>query len=86
MWAREIFIKLRSRSRINFDIMETKTRTLVKTVVWRIIATLLTWAVVYIFTGSITGSLEITLVAAAVSMLAYYVHERVWNVIKWGKE
>lgn len=66
--------------------METGTRSLVKTIVWRVIATLTTWAVVYMFTGTIAGSLKITLVAAALSMLAYYIHERIWNAVKWGRK
>ncbi|MEK7509871.1 MAG: DUF2061 domain-containing protein [Patescibacteria group bacterium] len=66
--------------------METKTRSLVKTILWRIIATLVTWVVVFVFTGTAVESLKITLVAAVASMTAYYVHERVWNVVRWGKE
>lgn len=65
---------------------ETKARSLVKTVIWRIFATLVTWTVVYIFTRMIVESLEITLVAAVVSMIAYYIHERVWNLVRWGRE
>lgn len=66
--------------------VETKTRSITKTITWRIIATLITWAVAYWFTGSIAGSLALTLVAAALSMIAYYIHERVWNSVKWGKQ
>jgi len=64
---------------------ETKTRSLAKTILWRIVATLLTWATVYYFTGQLSESFIITIVAAAISMLAYYIHERIWNIIKWGK-
>jgi len=65
--------------------LETKKRSLAKTIIWRVVATLITWAVAYVFTGSIVGSLEITLWAAGLSMLAYYIHERIWNKINWGK-
>ncbi len=65
---------------------EIKTRSLVKTVIWRILATLITWGVVYFFTRQLTDSLKITLVAAFLSMFAYYIHERFWNKIKWGKD
>ena len=66
--------------------IETKYRSVVKTILWRIIATLITWAVVYYFTKSIGGSLKTTLVAAGLSMIGYYVHERFWNTISWGKK
>ena len=64
---------------------ETKARTLVKTIVWRIVATLITWGVVYFYTGELTESIEITIVAAIIGMTAYYIYERIWNRIRWGK-
>ncbi len=63
---------------------ETSKRSLVKTIIWRVVATLVTLTVVYIFTGRISESLKITLTAAFLSMLAYYIHERVWSKVKWG--
>lgn len=63
---------------------ESKKRSLTKTITWRIAATLITWAVAYYYTGSIGGSLKLTLVAAAISMAGYYVHERIWNKIDWA--
>lgn len=66
--------------------IETRTRSIAKTIAWRIIATLITWAVVYFFTGKISESLKITLTAAVASMIAYYIFERIWNKIQWGKK
>ncbi len=64
---------------------ETKTRSVVKSIVWRIVATLLTWGVVYFFNGSVGDSLKVTLWAAGLSMVGYYINERIWNKVKWGK-
>lgn len=64
---------------------ETKTRSLAKTIIWRVIATLVTWGTIYFYTRQLSESLEITLVAAIISMIVYYFHERIWNFIKWGK-
>lgn len=64
---------------------ETKTRTILKTVLWRIIATLITWGSLYYFTGQFLESSKITIVAAVIGMTAYYFYERVWNTINWGK-
>ena len=64
---------------------DTKRRSIVKAVVWRIFATIITLSVAYAFTGVFSESLELTLVAAVISMAAYYVHERVWNRVSWGR-
>ena len=65
---------------------ETKIRSLVKTITWRTVATLVTLLVVYMFTRAVGDSFKITLTAALVSMVAYYIHERVWNMHNWGKK
>lgn len=64
---------------------ETHTRSLVKTIVWRVIASCVTLAMLYIVTGKAVLSLEATGLAALVSMAAYYLHERIWNTISWGR-
>ncbi len=65
---------------------ETKARSVVKTILWRIIATLITWSVIYFYTGKLSESIEITVVAALIGMTIYYIYERVWNKIQWGKK
>lgn len=55
---------------------ETHSRTLVKAITWRIIATLIAaWWVGF----------EIAIVMNIVQTVAYYFHERVWVKIRWGK-
>lgn len=62
-----------------------KKRSLLKTISWRIIASLTTVGIVYVFTGKIILSFSIGVVEAFVKMLLYYLHERVWQRIAWGK-
>lgn len=69
----------------NAHFHETKTRTVAKMILWRVIATSITWGTVYSFTGTFLESSKITLIAALIGMTAYYVHERVWNGVNWGK-
>ena len=64
---------------------ETQTRTITKTILWRIVATLITWETIYFYTGELTESVKITIVAALIGMTAYYIYERIWNKIQWGK-
>jgi uncharacterized membrane protein len=63
----------------------TKARSFIKSLTYRIFGTLSSWAVVYAITGK--GSLA-TLVAfweTVIKVAIYYLHERVWNGIGWGR-
>ena len=64
---------------------EKHTRTLIKTISWRIIATMTTFFAVYFFTHKETVSLSVAGVDAVAKILFYYFHERAWNKISWGK-
>jgi uncharacterized membrane protein len=64
---------------------ETLKRSLAKTIIWRIIGTLITWAVVYAYTGELSSSTNISLIVAAFLAIGYYVNERVWDKVKWGR-
>jgi uncharacterized membrane protein len=60
-------------------------RSLVKAICWRVLATISTMAIVYLFTGEALLSVGIGAVEVVVKLLLYYGHERLWNVIGWGK-
>jgi len=63
---------------------ETHKRTIAKTISWRIIATLTTALLVYIFTGNLTIAVEVGALEAVLKLLFYYLHERGWSHIAWG--
>ncbi len=65
--------------------MEHPKRTLFKTITWRIIALLTTIVVVYIYSGNAKDSLVIGVAANFFKMLFYYIHERVWNRVEFGR-
>jgi len=65
--------------------MEHPKRTLAKTVTWRIIALLITTGVVYAYSGDFTKSLTVGVVANLLKMVLYYMHERVWNRVQFGR-
>lgn len=65
--------------------IEYPKRTLAKTVTWRIIAVSVTILAVYIYTGKIEESLIVGVSANAVKMVLYYIHERMWNRVSFGK-
>ena len=60
----------------------SQTSSILKTVSWRISATIITGLVVFLYTGELAKSSEITLTAAIILTLAYYLHERFWIRIR----
>ena len=65
--------------------METHMRSVVKAVSWRIIATLTTILLVFIFTGNLVISGAVGLTELFSKLGIYYLHERLWNAIGFGR-
>ena len=63
---------------------EKPKRSLLKTLSWRSLATITTILLVYVFTGEIVLALEVGFIEVFAKLLLYYLHERMWNRIKWG--
>jgi adenylylsulfate kinase len=69
---------------MNLKKPETHKRTIAKTISWRIIATITTALLVFIFTGNFTMAVEVGALEAVLKLLFYYLHERGWSYIAWG--
>lgn len=65
--------------------MDTIVRSLVKTISWRLTGTLCTFLISFIILGDITTSSTIALIQLIFNTVMFYIHERIWNIIKWGK-
>lgn len=65
--------------------METRARSLAKAISWRIFATLTTMLLVFAFTGNWAVSEGVGLTELVSKIIIYYVHERVWNLLRFGK-
>jgi uncharacterized membrane protein len=63
---------------------ETRTRSFVKSLIWRAIALTVTYVTAWLFTGSIEESLMIALLANAVKTVLYYGLERGFQRVEWG--
>ena len=59
-------------------------RTLIKTLSWRIIGSTATFLISYIVTGQLVVATGIAVAQMIVNTVLYYIHEIVWNKIKWG--
>lgn len=61
-------------------------RHLAKTVTWRIIGTIDTMILAWIITGDPSMGLKIGGVEVFTKMILYYLHERVWYNMSFGKK
>lgn len=65
--------------------VEKKYRSVVKTISWRIVGTLDTIFISWLITGEIGFALSIGGVELFTKMLLFYVHERAWTRISFGR-
>ena len=65
--------------------METRKRSIAKTISWRVVATILTGVVTYLLTGRLDFAVTVGLADTFVKFFIYYVHERMWTRISYGK-
>ena len=64
---------------------ELKKRTLVKTMTWRVTASITTFLIAWILTGDLLIGISIGSIEAIAKIFLYYYHERIWNNINWAK-
>ena len=64
---------------------ELRKRTLVKTMTWRVTASLTTFLIAWILTGDLLIGVSIGSIEAITKIFLYYYHERIWNSINWAK-
>jgi uncharacterized membrane protein len=65
--------------------METRKRSIVKALSWRVIATVVTVLVSWIMIGSVETAFKIGLLDTSIKLAAYYYHERAWIHSNFGK-
>lgn len=66
-------------------IMETKKRTVVRMLTYRLTAWLFTILWTYLFTGDISSATGFATALHILLSIDYYIHERIWLKIKWGR-
>ncbi len=64
----------------------TRSRSFVKALSYRIWGTLSSFVVAFVLTGSAELSGLIAFWETVVKVFIYYIHERGWNFIKWGRK
>ncbi|MBT8292406.1 MAG: DUF2061 domain-containing protein [Eudoraea sp.] len=66
-------------------VSEQPKRSIAKSISWRAIGTLDTIIISWIITGTLSLAFSIGLVELVTKMVLYFLHERMWNTIKWGR-
>ena len=68
-----------------FSLQDTKFRSFIKTILWRVVGAILTFIVTFTITRNSPVSIMVTLFREITSTTLYYFYERLWNKISWGK-
>lgn len=66
--------------------MDTPRRSLAKTISWRITGSGATFAISYAVLGDFSVSSTIAIVQLTFNTILYFVHERIWDQIGWGRQ
>ena len=64
---------------------DIRIRSLIKTITWRILASLDTFLIAWFVSGSISVGGWIATIEVITKIILYYFHERAWNRVKWGQ-
>jgi uncharacterized membrane protein len=67
-----------------YQYRESRLRSVLKGVSWRILATLTTIMIAYVITGQVDDALKIGGYEFFIKMVVYYFHERAWQIIPRG--
>jgi adenylylsulfate kinase len=65
--------------------VESSTRSIIKALSWRIIATLTTTGLVFAVTGRFDLAITVGIFEAVAKMALYFGHERLWNRLNFGR-
>lgn len=64
--------------------METRKRSLTKSIIWRVMGIGLLALITYLVTGSWITTALVTVLHHGTFIFVYYLHERLWLKIKWN--
>jgi len=65
---------------------ETQERSIVKSLIFRIIVITSDTIVIYLLTHKVELTVGLTILTNLASMTLYYLYERVWSRIRWGRQ
>ena len=78
------YLLLRSARR--WGLSDSHKRSLLKTITWRVTGSTSAVLIAYTVTGSVAVSSTIGIAHLIINTLLYWVHERVWTKVGWGRQ
>jgi uncharacterized membrane protein len=66
--------------------METNSRSIVKAVSYRILGSLSTGLIFFVLTGKFSLSVGAGMADFVIKIVLYFLHERLWNHISYGRD
>ena len=66
-------------------VTSTPERSFIKGILWEGLSFILTLLVVYLLYNDIRISIKITIILTLIKIPIYFIHERIWKKIMWGK-
>lgn len=66
--------------------MDTARRSLVKTISWRLTGSGATFLISYLIAGDFAIAGTIAMIQLMSNTVLYFLHERIWNKIRWGRQ
>ena len=72
--------------RAGFARSESHARSIAKAVSWRATGSLDTFILALLITGSSAWAGSIAVTEIVTKIVAYYLHERVWSWVRWGRQ
>ncbi len=65
---------------------ETRKRSIVKALTYRVAILCLDFTAVYLFTGKVETAIGFMIVSNVYTTVGYFIHERLWARVRWGVE
>jgi uncharacterized membrane protein len=65
---------------------ETRKRSVIKALTYRLVIVCLDFLAIYIFTRKVEVALGFMIVSNVYTTVGYFVHERIWARVGWGRE
>jgi uncharacterized membrane protein len=80
-----VIVKWEAHRVVSFRAAETHARSVLKAISWRTMGTLDTFAISWFMTGRVEIAGSIAGLEIITKIAWYYLHERVWAAIPWGR-
>jgi uncharacterized membrane protein len=65
--------------------LDNRLRSLAKSITYRIIAFIVLIIITWYVTGNLVQTTFISVTFQTIQLILYYIHERIWEKIGWGK-